>query len=109
MYTLVAIVCGVGFLLNFILLPIYFYKTSCTVGENYVSKKGGIIFTSKQYMKKSSVQYITVIKTPLSKFTAGNFLIIHALGGGIILYFLSDNDTEEIKNLMKKWTKEGEC
>lgn len=108
MYILVGIVCATAFVLDFILLPIYFYKTSYTVGENYISKKGGIFFTTKQYMKKSSVQYITVLKTPLSKFTAGNFIVIHALGGGIILHFLSDNDTEEIKNLMKKWTKEKE-
>lgn len=96
MYILVGVLCFSAFALDFILLPIYFSKTFYCITDELITKNSGMIFTAKQLMKKSSVQYISVIKLPLSDYTAFNFIIIHALGGTMLLSFLSSSDTEEI-------------
>ncbi|MGN0587031.1 MAG: hypothetical protein ACI4JF_07075 [Oscillospiraceae bacterium] len=51
---------------------------------------------SKRYMKMSSIQYVTKIATPLSKYTSLNFIIISAHGGRMLFTFLSKSDADEI-------------
>lgn len=107
MYIGVGVVCGLAFFVDFILLPLYFAKCSFTIGQNGATKHGGIFFTTASHVKKSSVQYVTVVKTPLSKLTAMNFIIIHVLGGIVILNFVSSDDVDEIDVIMKNWAEGG--
>ncbi len=108
MYIIVGIVCSLAFIMDFILMPLYFSRTSYTFDKNAISKKGGLFFTKKQLMKLSSVQYYTSIKTPLSSFTSLNFIIIHALGGVVILHYLSKNDLKEVEHILSESLKGNE-
>lgn len=107
MYISVGAVCCLAFLGNFILLPLYFSKCSFNIAKDSATKNGGVFFTTTAHVKKSSVQYVTVVKTPFSKYTAMNFLIIHVLGGVMILNFLSLSDLEEIGAIMQNWAEGG--
>ena len=108
MYIIVGVVCALAFLMDFILMPLYFSRTSYTLDKNSISKKGGLLFTKKQTMKLSSVQYYTSIKTPLSSFTSLNFVIIHALGGVVILHYLSNTDIKDVENILSESLKGNE-
>lgn len=102
MYIVTGVFCFTAFALDFILYPLYFSKTSFCVSKDFITKKSGMLFTKKQLMKKSSVQYLSVVKTPLSGFTGMNFVIICALGGKIILSFLSREDVDEISEMLRQ-------
>lgn len=102
MYILIGLFWSVSFLFGFILLPIYFSRTSYSVSSAAVSKYGGMLFTQRQFMKGSSIQYITTIITPFSRITSFNFIIINALGGKIFLGFLSKSDAMEITSTLNR-------
>ncbi|NLZ47072.1 MAG: hypothetical protein GX896_10325 [Clostridiales bacterium] len=96
MYVLIGLFWSMTFLFGVILLPIYFSRTTYNVSQEFVMKNSGMIFTSKQFMRGSSIQYITTSILPLSSATSFNFIIINALGGKMILSFLSKSDALEI-------------
>lgn len=105
MLIIAGVICAVAFIFVFILLPIYFSRTSYTLEKDLIIKDEGMIFFSTQYMKKDAVQYVKLLKTPLSDITSGNFLIINALGGKIIFSFLSTPEAYEIKAVLEKWAR----
>ena len=96
MWTFVFIFCMLYIAFSSIWLPLFFSKTVYYVSILEVSKQSGVIFEAKQLMKVKSVQYITRINTPLSRFTGFNFIKLNALGGSITLLFLSKQDADEI-------------
>ena len=108
MYILVGIFWGGGFALCFIFLPLYFAKTSYSISSDIISKHSGMIFTTRQLMRGGSVQYVTAVITPFSRFTALNFIVINALGGKIFLAFLSKKDAAEITAALNKKKKKKE-
>lgn len=108
MYTIVGVACSVAFVFDLMLLPLYFSRTLYTFDKQGISKKGGLFYTKRQLMKFSSVQYYTVIKTPLSEFTHLNFVVIHALGGQISLNYLSEKELLEIDRMLSQYLKRNE-
>ena len=96
MWTLIFIFCMFYVAFASIWLPLYFSKTVYFVSVLEVSKLSGVVFEKKQLMKVSSVQYVTRIHCPFSRLTGFNFIKAHALGGHIMLLFLSKKDAEEI-------------
>lgn len=102
MYTVIGVFWSVSFLAGAILLPIYFSRTYYAVSPVSITKFGGLIFTKRQFMKGSSVQYVTTAMLPFSGITAFNFIFINALGGRIFMGFLSKNDALEIAALINK-------
>lgn len=88
---------GVAYLIfGVIWLPLYFTNTNCSVSSDEIIRHSGIFWRTKQIMPMESVQYVTLITTFFSKYTGLNFVIVNALGGSIILMFLSVSDAEEI-------------
>lgn len=102
MYVLIGIFWGLCFLFGFILFPIYFSRTTYNISQNIIMKNSGMIFTNKQFMRGSSIQYITTTILPFSSATSLNFIIINALGGKIILSFLSKADVLEITAVLNR-------
>lgn len=96
MYTVIGIFCAAAFAIGMILLPIIFAKSTYSISDEEIQKVSGMFFISRQFMKTSCIQYITTVTTPLSKLTGLNFIIVNALGGRMILLFLSMNDALEI-------------
>lgn len=83
-----------------IFLPLYFKNTVYHVSKEDVIKYSGFFIKSQQYMKVSSVQYVTKLFTPFSKYTGFNFLKLNALGGDIVLLFLTKADAEAISSVI---------
>lgn len=92
-----------------IYLPILYNSINYFIGKNDISSVSGVFFKTKRYMKMTSIQYVTKITTPLSKYTGLNFLVISAHGGRILFTFLSKSDAEEISSyIMNCIRKENE-
>lgn len=96
MYTVMGVFCFAALFAVMILLPIIFAKSYYTVSNDEIQKLSGMFFVRRQFMKMSSVQYITTVITPFSSLTGLNFIIVNALGGQLILWFLSKKDALDI-------------
>ena len=102
MYLVIGIFCAGAFAAGMIILPIVFAKSTYTVSDDEILKVSGMFFISRQYMKTSCIQYITTVTTPLSKLTGMNFIIVNALGGRMIMLFLSKKDALEISATLNR-------
>ena len=65
----------------FVYLPLYFSSLSFDTTENEITKHSGVYFRSHQSVLYSTVQYTTVVTTPLSQYTGLNFVIFFVYGG----------------------------
>lgn len=91
---IVLAVCYVVFIV--ILLPMWYKTIKYTVSDRNITAYSGLFSKTTRIMKVSSVQNVSRISMPLSKVTGFNFIGINALGGRIIMMFLSEKDCEEI-------------
>lgn len=81
-------------------LPLFLGSLSFEISESEIVYRGGVFFYNRTVMKKSAVRHVTLIRTPFSEFTGMNFVSVSALGGGVILPFLSYSDAKEILSLL---------
>ena len=86
-----------------IILPLWYRSVSYTLSADEIIIRSGVFFNNTTYVKMSSVQYITTISMPLSRYTSFNFLLINAYGGGLIMMFLSHSDMEEIYKKIQQY------
>ena len=77
-------------------LPLYFNNVSYMVSSQEVIRCTGFFMKIRQIMNVSAIQYVTSIATPFSNITGFNFVIVNALGGNLLLLYLSKKDSEEI-------------
>lgn len=96
MYSVIGLFCFGSFALGMILLPIVFAKSYYVISDSEIHKTSGMFIITRQYMKADSIQYVTVVTTPLSSLTGLNFVFVNALGGRMIMLFLSKSDALEI-------------
>ncbi|MFT3950528.1 MAG: hypothetical protein QM689_00855 [Oscillospiraceae bacterium] len=96
MYCVYAICAGVFVTVGIFLLPVYFAKTSYLISADDITKISGLFVVRKDYMLTGSIQYLTTVTIPFSRFTALNFIIVNALGGKVLLAFLRSNEVIEI-------------
>ena len=101
MYSLMGIFWTAAVLFGLILLPMYFRRTVIYVSSGEITVHTGMFFLRREHMKMSAVQYITKASLPLSSFSGFNFIVVRALGGNLILPFLSDFDAEEISSTIR--------
>ena len=80
----------------FIHLPMYFASISYTATDTEVMKSSGVFFKVHQSIRYSSIQYTTVVSSPLSQYTGFNFIIFFVYGGQLRLLFLKQSDAKEI-------------
>ncbi|MBQ8623236.1 MAG: hypothetical protein IJ424_02515 [Oscillospiraceae bacterium] len=92
MYILIALFWAVALAFVLILLPAYFRRTVMYLSPTELSLHTGMIFLTREHMRVSAVQYISMITLPFSSITGFNFLAVHGLGGTMILPFLSSED-----------------
>ncbi|MBR4361455.1 MAG: PH domain-containing protein [Ruminococcus sp.] len=76
----------------FIYLPLYFRNLSYDTTDTEITKHSGVYFRSHQSVLYSTVQYTTVVTTPLSQYTGLNFVIFFVYGGQLRLLFLDQED-----------------
>ncbi len=75
-----------------IYFPLYFRYLSYDTTDTEITKHSGVYFRSHQSVLYSTVQYTTVITTPLSQYTGLNFVIFFVYGGQLRLLFLDQED-----------------
>ncbi len=97
MFVLIALFFGLAVIFGAILLPIYFRRSVIYLSAEDITFHTGIIFLRREQMKLSAAQYITRVSLPLGNFFGFNFLVIHGLGGSMVLPFLSAKDCDEIE------------
>lgn len=102
MWIIICVCWGMVILYGVFFLPIYFRNTVYNISDSDLRKKTGMVFFSKQFMKMSSIQYISTIITPFSKVTALNFIIVNAWGGRMIFCFLNRDEALEISSRLDK-------
>lgn len=90
----------------YITMPIYFSRTNYFISSQELVKHSGIIFFTRQIMRMDSVQYVSTISTPLSKYTGFNFIIFNALGGRTIFFFLTKKDMLEINSIVSSYLRQ---
>ena len=101
MFVLIGLCVGAAVLFGLILLPMYFRRTVIYISQSEITVHTGLIFLKREHMKMSAVQYVTLISTPLGGVTGFNFVILRALGGSLVLPFLSVKDCEEILTVVQ--------
>lgn len=89
----------VSCIVMFLYLPKYFASIKYTASETEIIKSSGVFIKIYQSIKYSSIQYTTVINTPLSQYTGFNFIVFFVYGGQQRLLFLKRSDAEEIIRL----------
>lgn len=94
----VFLICAACFFM-FLYLPKFFASIKYTASETEIIKSSGVFIKLYQSIKYSSIQYTTVINTPLSQYTGFNFIIFFVYGGQQRLLFLKQSDAEEIIRL----------
>ncbi len=100
MYVLIAIFVFLGLLFGFWLLPAYFRRTVVCLSADDITVHTGLIFFRREQMKLKTAQYVTRVSSPLSGITGFNFLVIHALGGNMLLPFLRTEDCDELERAL---------
>ena len=83
-------------LIAVIVIPHYFLHAKVIITKNEIATSGGFIFLKNDYMPISSIKSISVIITPLGRFTGFNFAVINALGARILICFMRKSDLTEI-------------
>lgn len=96
MWIAVGVVAAAYIFFGIIYLPLYFRNAAYIISNEEISKHAGFFIRTKQYMRFSAVQHAALITTPFSNYTGLNFIMISALGGKMMLLFLSRSDAEEI-------------
>lgn len=84
-----------------IFLPLYFRNTTYFVSGTTIVKQSGVFFLHKQTMRVRAIQYTTAIHGPFSKVSGLNLLVLNALGGRMLLFFLNRHDMDEILRLLR--------
>ncbi len=100
MYSLIGLFWGLSVLFGLILLPMYFRRTVIYISPSEITVHTGLILLRRIHMKMSAVQYVTRISAPILTLLGFNFIIIRALGGNIILPFLSAADSDSIADII---------
>ncbi len=87
----------------FALIVLRFWHRSLNyiLTDTAVISDAGFVVKSHQVMKYSAVQYVSRISMPLSRISSFNFIIVSALGGRLLLMFMSDKDAAEITEMIR--------
>lgn len=86
-----------------LILPKWYSSLRYVIGNGKITAYAGLITRTYSIMRISSIQHASVVSTPLSKYTSFNFITLSALGGNIMMLFLSDEDCKEILKLIRDY------
>lgn len=79
-----------------IYIPLLLKNLNVYIDESEVTLKSGIIISCERRMKISRLELIYVIKTPFSKYTNLNFIVLCVYGKKLVLPFIKSTDSKEI-------------
>ena len=93
----IMIALGVMYLVFIVLiLPMWYKSFKYVIYENRIVSYSGIFSRTFRIMRIGAIQHASHVSMPFSKYTCFNFIRLSALGGNIIMFFLSDEDCRSI-------------
>ncbi|HAE53263.1 MAG TPA: hypothetical protein DCG30_08415 [Ruminococcus sp.] len=96
LFIVIIFIVTISIFVMFVYFPLYFSSLAYETTSTEVIKHSGVIVRSHQAIRFDSIQYTTVVSSPLSQYTGFNFVIFFIYGGQLRLDFLSRQDTIEI-------------
>ena len=103
MWAIIITLAALYFICGIIMLPIYFAQMKYTVSPDRIASHSGLLYSITQNMKISAIQYTTLISVPLLSRCGFNFVIANALGGRIVMSFLTRNDASDIQARISRY------
>ena len=91
---------------SIIIIPHYFLRAKVTVTQTEIASAAGYLTYRTDYMPISAVKSVSVIITPLGKFTGLNFVVINALGARVLISCLRKTDAVEIAETINRRLRE---
>lgn len=88
-------------IMTFIILPLRHSSMCYSVSPEKIIIHSGVIIKKKICVKTSAIQYITIVRCPISDRINFNFLLMNVYGKTLNLKFLSLNDMEKIVNILQ--------
>lgn len=85
-----------------IFLPMWYKTIRYIMKDNEIISCSGLISKTYRIMKLSAIQHASRISLPFSKYTCFNFISLNALGGSMLLMFLSAGDCREIMDIFER-------
>ncbi len=89
-----------------LILPMWYKRFKYVIYDNRIVSYSGLFSRTYCIMRLDAIQHATLLSTPFSKYTSFNFIRLSALGGNIIMFFLSDSDCQKIMDTIDKFTAE---
>lgn len=83
-----------------ILLPMWYKTIKYVIKDKEIISYTGLFSRTYRIMKLSAIQHASRISMPAAKVTCFNFIAVNALGGRMVLMFLSDRDCKEIMGII---------
>ncbi len=91
-----------GILVNLIFLPLYFKNLYYQITANQISIRRGIFLRREQSIRLQTVQYIQLITGPFDGKFGLNFIILYVYGGSMMLFFMHQNDRQELTAFLER-------
>lgn len=85
-----------------ILLPMWYKTIRYVINNKEIISRTGLFSRTYRIMKLSAIQHASRISMPMANVTCFNFISVNALGGRMVLMFLSDKDCKEIMEMIGK-------
>lgn len=99
-YTLLWLI-GLAFVLAaFLYLPLLYLTCRYTLTSEYLEFRGGIFFHSQHRMPRSSIMYVTVVRSPVSYLCRTRTLIIRSMGGSIVIPMVPLQSAEKLLTVL---------
>lgn len=92
----------------FVYLPMFFASIRYTANDLEIIKTSGVYIKRHQAVRYESIQYTSVVTTPLSHRTGLNFVIFYVYGGKLRLSFLNVRDANEILSMSGSVSEGGQ-
>lgn len=84
-----------------IYIPLSLRKMHIIINDIEAVFRSGIIISSEKRMRINKVELAYIIRTPFSKYTGLNFVVLQVYGKCLVLPFLSISDSEEITDIIR--------
>lgn len=105
-YTIIIAFIVFYLLFTAIFLRLWHKSLVYTVTSSEILSESGFFARTKNVMKLSSIQFVTGVSLPFSKISSFNFITLGALGGTMVMMFLSDEDYAEILDILNSTVKD---
>lgn len=102
-FSLILVAAGIIYIfLTAFLIPMRYKSRTYYVSDDFISVKTGILIYSVRYINLQNIRFVSEVYIPVLSRMGCCFLIAGGCGARIVLTFLSQNDSKEIAEFVRK-------